>query len=319
MSILFFVVLSYALNANAQLEPLSTQYINSQLMINPGYTGVRNAFSVNLMARHQWMGVDGAPVNYNVGMHSPLNKSKVSLGAALNSYQAGPVQTHRLNLYYAYLVRLRHNMILSMGVSGIVNNYSLSHKNLRLIDDGDPNFMGEKINRFSPNAGVGLFLYSPSFYLGFSVPQLVETKYKQVDNLEVSQVRRHYYLSAGYGFGIGKDLYLKPSTLARYVENGQSSIDFNAQIMYKELLSLGLSYRLNTAAAFMVGFRVSKNVNINYSYDISTSPSGLGKGSHEVTLSFDTDSWLKRNRDRMFGKKKKDNTEEAGMRSIRYF
>ncbi len=319
INILLFVLLSFMIDISAQLEPLSTQYINSQLLINPGYTGVRNALSVNIMARHQWMGVDGAPVNYNVGLHSPLNKSLVSLGAALNSYQAGPVQNHRLNLYYAYLVRVRHNMMLSLGISAVLNNYNLAHKDLRIIDEGDPYFTGEKLSKFSPNAGAGLFLYSPSFYFGLSVPQLLESKYKREDGLVVSQVRRHYYLSSGYGFGIGKDFYLKPSALFRFVESGQSSIDFNAQLMYKEMLSFGLSYRLNTAIAAMAGFRLSKTVNINYSYDMSTAPAGLGKGSHEITISFDTSEMLRRNRDRLFRKKKKDNSEEAGMRSIRYF
>lgn len=319
LNILLFVVLSGLCTANAQLDPLSTQYIHSQLLINPAYTGVRNAFSLNVMARHQWMGVEGAPVNYNVSVHSPLNKSKVSLGAALNSYQAGPVQNHRLNLYYAYLVKVRYNMILSMGVSANLNNYNLVHKNLRIIDEGDPNFSGESLSSLAPNAGVGLFLYSPSFYLGLSVPQLLENRYKQSDGLLVSQVRRHYYFSIGYGFAVGKDFYLKPSALVRFIESGQSSIDFNAQLMYKEQLSIGCSYRLNQAVAAMLGFRVSKTVKITYSYDMSTGAFGLGKGSHEMTLRFDTDNFLRRNRDRLFQKKKKDETDEAGMRSIRYF
>lgn len=319
ISIALLLLLSIGLKAFAQLEPLSTQYINSQLIINPGYTGVRNAFSINAMARHQWMGVQGAPVNYNLGLHSPINKSKVSLGMALNSYQAGPVQNHRLNLYYAYLVRVRHNMILSMGITAVLNNYNLVHKDLRIIDEGDPNFTGEAMNKFAPNTGVGLFLYSPSFYFGLSVPQILESKYKQEDGLVISQVRRHYYLSSGYGFAISKEFYLKPSVLFRFVESGQSSIDINAQLMYKELLSFGLSYRLNTAVAGMVGFRISKTMNINYSYDMSTSSSGIGKGSHEITLSFDTDEILRRNRDRMFRKKKKEEKGDGNMRSIRYF
>jgi len=319
-SYILYLVFFISVRAFAQLEPLSTQYMHSQLMINPGYAGVRNAFSISLMARHQWMGVKGAPVNYNIGIHSPLNKSKVSLGGAVNSYQVGPVQNNRVNFYYSYVVRLRHNMLLSMGATAIVNHYGYNFSDLQIIDDTDPNFIGEAQNSFKPNAGAGVFLYTPTFYFGLSVPQILNTEFRNNDSDQIiSQINRHYYLSTGYGVSLNKELYIKPSILTRFIENGMYSVDVNLQFLYSELFSVGVSYRLNTAVAFIGGLRLNDNINIQYSYDMSTVSNGISKGNHEITLSFDTNSWLKRNRDRMFGKKKKDNTEEAGMRSIRYF
>ena len=315
------LLILWSINLIAQLEPLSTQYMHSQLMINPAYTGVRNSFAVNLMARHQWMGLDGAPVNYNVSIHSPLNKSMVSLGGALNSYQVGPVQNNRFNFYYSYLIRLRHNMFLSLGVTAIANHYGFSADDWKVIDPEDPNFLGGSQNSFKPNVGAGMFLYTPSFYFGLSVPQVIDYYFKSNDSDQIiSEVKRHYYLSTGYGFSLSKEFYLKPSTLARFVENGMYSVDANIQLLYKELFSVGVSYRFNTAVAFIGGFRLSDHLNIHYSYDMSTESTGINKGSHEITLSFDSSKMLKRNRDRMFQKKRKKEQDEGGaMRSIRYF
>nr|WP_319398689.1 type IX secretion system membrane protein PorP/SprF [uncultured Carboxylicivirga sp.] len=318
---ILFLLCILSAKVMAQLEPLSTQYMHSQLMINPGYAGVRNAFSVNLMARHQWMGLDGAPVNYNVSIHSPLNKSMVSLGGALNSYQVGPVQNNRFNFYYSYLVRLRYNMFLSMGVTAIANHYGFKGDDWKVIDPEDPNFVGASQNSFKPNVGAGAFLYTPNFYFGFSVPQVIDSYFKSKDSDQIiSEVKRHYYISTGYGFSINKEFYLKPSTLARFIENGMYSIDANVQLLYKELFSVGVSYRINTAVAFVGGFRISDYVSMHYSYDLSTAPEGISKGSHEITLSFDSNKMLRRNRDRMFRKKRKKLDEDGGaMRSIRYF
>ncbi|MCU4165679.1 PorP/SprF family type IX secretion system membrane protein [Carboxylicivirga caseinilyticus] len=317
-SYIVILLLLLSLRVLAQLEPLSTQYMYSQLMINPGYAGVRNAFSVNIMARHQWMGIDGAPVNYNVSVHSPLNKSMVSLGGALNSYQVGPTQNNRVNFYYSYLIRLRYNMFMSMGVTAITNHYGFKGLDWKLIDQEDPDFVGTSQNSFKPNFGAGLFIYSPSFYFGFSIPQFLAYGFKNKDSDQIlTEVKRHYYISSGYGFALNKEFYLKPSTLVRFVENGMYSIDANVEMLYSEIFSVGISYRINNSIAFIGGFRISDNINMHYSYDLSTAPSGISKGSHEITLSFDTNKILRRNRNRMFSKKKKE--ESGAMRSIRYF
>jgi len=252
-----------------------------------------------------------------VAAHSPLNKSKVSLGGALQSYQAGPIQNHRLNFYYAYLIRLRHDMFLSMGVGATGNYFHLSNDKLDVIDQDDPSFVNDVNNSFSPNFGAGAFVYTPSFYFGISMPYALETKYNVGEtSTVVMQTRRSVYLSSGYGFGLGKKVYLKPSMLWR-MAGKSSSFDVNMQMLYEESFSAGVSYRIDQAVAFIAGFRINKTFQIAYSYDLPMGDVGITKGSHEITLNFDSFAMIRRNKDRRFLKKAKE--EEGNMRSIRYF
>ena len=46
----------------AQFDPLYNQYLFNQQMINPAYVGIYNRFSVGLISRAQWVGIEGAPV-----------------------------------------------------------------------------------------------------------------------------------------------------------------------------------------------------------------------------------------------------------------
>lgn len=305
----------------AQSDPLSTQYMNSQLRLNPAYTGVRNTFSINVLARQQWMGIEGAPATYMASVHSPINKSKASLGAMVMVDQAGPLQSNHFSAFYAYLIRLNHQTFLSAGLSASLYNHSFKTSDIDVVDGGDPSLVAGIQNPFTPNFGVGTFIYSPNFYIGLSVPYILATELKnEEDGQVISQLERHYYLSGGYGVGMGKDFYLKPSFLWRFRSEGDHLLDLNAQMMFKELFWIGGSWRMGHSVAVLANFQVSKNWGICYSYDIpmGNTPSYF-QGAHEITLTIDSDRFIRRNKDRRFLKKKVKNEEEGGMRSIRYF
>jgi len=315
------LIVAVCIDVSAQLEPLSTQYLNSQLMINPGYAGTRNAFSVNMGTRQQWMGIKGAPVNYTLSVSTPLNKSMASVGGAVSVYKAGPVQNSYLDLYYAYLIRINHNTFISFGLSGQVNLYGFSDQTFDLIDENDPYFVFDVKNKVNANAGAGVFLYTPKFYLGLSVPHILATKYKTKEDEDlISGLDRHYYLTSGYVIDMNKKMYLKPSFLFRYAESGLYSLDVNAQMYFNHTFWIGTSYRINKTVAFMGGVLISKTLAVTYSYDFPLPDEPyIRNGSHEITLVFDTSKWLKKNKDRMFRKKKAKKDEEEGIKSIRYF
>src|SRR5215212_12177513 len=58
----------------AQQKPHYTQYILNQYIINPALTGVENYIDVKISHRHQWVGIQDAPVTSYFTIHSPLGK-----------------------------------------------------------------------------------------------------------------------------------------------------------------------------------------------------------------------------------------------------
>jgi len=322
----FAILISCCLLINAKLigqnDILSSQYMNSQLMINPAYAGVRNSFSVNVLSRQQWMGIKNAPSTYAISSHSPLNKRMASVGGSLIHAQNGPVKQSELAAVYSYLVRLNHNMFLSMGLSAQLKHYNIGLNGIDVIEDNDPSFAHNIENGIKPDFGMGAFVYSPTFYFGISMPQVLASQLniEETGGVALEQFRS-LYLTSGYAFGIGKDVFIKPSFLARLRQKANNALDLNMQIMYKNLFWVGASYRTNRTMAALFNWQLSESMGICYSYDFSVNNEAhLGAGSHEISFTIDSKSLIKRNRDRRFNRKKvTKKEEEKAVQSIRYF
>ncbi len=292
---------------NGQSDFISSQYINTQLMINPAYAGVRNSLRVDVLSRQQWMGVKDAPSTYLLSAHSPLNKRMANIGGSLLHYQNGPIQQNELNMVYSYLLRVNHRMFLSLGLNASLSHYSIGLSALDIIEDGDPGFTNNIENAFKPDFGIGAFLFTPDFYVGLSAPNVIVNKLKAGDEKTIIlEQSRNIYLTSGYAFDMGNDFYLKPSFLFRYRQQVSNVIDLNLQLMYKDMFWVGTSYRMNNYVAALFNIRVTEKIGVCYSYDFPTNKStSLGLGSHELSVVFETSEFLKRNRDRRFGIKKK--------------
>src|SRR5205809_3706579 len=74
---LLVVILSFVV-ANilvAQQRPYYTQYILNNYIINPAIAGIENYWDVKVSHRHQWVGLDGAPVTTYFTIQGPLNRN----------------------------------------------------------------------------------------------------------------------------------------------------------------------------------------------------------------------------------------------------
>jgi len=61
-------------HAGAQQQPHYTQYILNQYILNPALTGIENYTDIRLSHRHQWMGIQGAPVTTYLTIQTPIAK-----------------------------------------------------------------------------------------------------------------------------------------------------------------------------------------------------------------------------------------------------
>src|SRR3978361_1571347 len=76
MKVLTIVLIILMVNfAHAQMRPGYTQYVLNNYIINPAVAGIENYTDVKLSHRHQWVGIDGAPVTTYLTIHGPLKKS----------------------------------------------------------------------------------------------------------------------------------------------------------------------------------------------------------------------------------------------------
>jgi len=305
-----------AFNAHSQ-DPIITQYINNQNLVNPAFTGLRNSWATDFHVRQQWLGVEGAPVTYVVNSHSPINKSMASVGAMVMSDVAGPLKTQQFNLLYSYLVRVRSNIFLSLGVNGGMQLSSIGTNDILVLDPDDPYFGVEAQKQMQPRVGVGALIFSPKVYFSFSFPQLYSNVSSSSDEYFKTYHYKSRYVSAGYTHVISRKHSFKGSVMARFNDADQKAIDLNVQYLYRRVFWAGLSYRLQQSVSMLVNLQMTDNWGICYSYDFPLySGSQVRQGSHEITLSYDCFQFYKKNRNRQFIKKKQDDDE---LKSIRYF
>lgn len=317
--VLIMSILMFAVDARAQQEPLFTQYVNAPICMNPSFTGNRNSLAIDMTIRKQWMGIDGAPESFTLGVHSPINKSRVSLGGYITTDKVGPIKYNQFSFAYAYQVRLSDRMFLSMGTQAGLNHYNIGLTNMKLNDPSDPNFGFNIENAIKPTWGFGATVFTPKYHIAISSPQIILNELSaEENNSTVYQAQRNYYINGGYTYKINKKQSLQGSTLIRLADSSSPIFDFNVLFNYNKTLWFGASYRLKQTIAAMVNYQVTKNIAVCYSYDFNINTKSYFKqGSHEITLSYDCFKFYKKNKYRNFKRKKAD--EEDSMRSIRSF
>lgn len=209
-AILTFLLVSALCTSYAQQRPYYTQYILNNYILNPAVAGIENYWDVKASHRHQWVGLDGAPVTTYLTMHGPLRKNAMGrespttfspagenprgyvfmeeykstdphhgVGLTVLNDKTGPINRFALYGSYAYHLPLNERISMSAGFSLGVQNVSLRTNEL---DFGqaypvDPVVAGsEYINNIKPDISLGMMAYSARWFAGLGVQQIIPSK-----------------------------------------------------------------------------------------------------------------------------------------------
>lgn len=272
--------------AQAQQDPLYSQYMFNMLGINPAYAGSREVLSVSAMARRQWINIKGAPVSQVLMGDFLLHDKKVGLGVQVFNDQIGIMKTTGLNGSFAYRLRFKKS-VLAMGLQGGFTIFKANYTDVDL--DGTPDVaFANNVNEFKPTIGAGIFYNTEKLYIGFSAPHLLNySKYTTTEEGKSNIYQNnHWFLTGGYVFDLTHDIALKPSVLLRMVTGAPITADFNANVWFYNTVSVGLSYRTSEMMVGMMEFQLNKQLRFGYAYDWTMSELN-NKGSHELMLRYE--------------------------------
>ena len=283
---------------SAQQDAQYTQYMYNTMSINPGYAGRRDVLSIVGLHRSQWVGLEGAPRTQTLALHSPLGETgKVGLGFSAINDEIGPTKETYFDIDFSYRIKTSENGNLSFGLKAGGHLLDVDFDELNLFTSSDVRFEQNIDNKFSPNVGVGLYYYTPKFYLGLSAPNLLETDHFDEGNLNnsdgssvIAEERINYYLMSGHTFTLSEDLLFKPAVLAKVVVGAPLQVDVSANFLLYERITLGAAYRWDAAVSGLAGFQVSDQLLIGFAYDWETTDLGntqFNSGSYEVMLRFE--------------------------------
>jgi type IX secretion system PorP/SprF family membrane protein len=319
---LFIVLIISAKALTAQQLPHYTQYIFNGFIINPAVAGIENYTDLKLSHRHQWSGVDGAPVTTYLTIQGPLTKSDNEretpttfhnaddnpmgrtywrdyqsadphggIGLTILNDRTGPLNRFSAAGSFAYHLGLSSRTSISMGVSAGIKSVSLNTSKLSFNNAIDPAVASAGyLNRLSPDLNAGIWLYSSDYFAGLSLQNIFPTKLKFSDDtvrLANGRLLPHTFITAGYRLFISDDISWLPSMVLKYISSTPLGFDINSKFQYQDLLWVGGSYRYHDSWSAMVGLNISNAINIGYSYDVTTSRlNAVTNGSHEIVVGF---------------------------------
>jgi type IX secretion system PorP/SprF family membrane protein len=283
--VLFIGVVTAEL-AFAQQDPQYTQYMYNMNVVNPAYAGSKEGLSITALYRNQWSGLDGAPDTFTFSAHSPVG-DKVGLGLSAIRDELGPVAETNVYADFSYTLDVGASTKLALGIKAGATFHDVGLVDLELQDPNDP-FFSQNISNTYPNVGAGAFLYGEKFYVGLSVPNLINSVHLDENGLKYGSETQHYFATAGYVFDVSENVKLKPSTMVKSAFDAPLSFDANLNALFYNRFEIGASYRLDDSFSGLVGFQVTENIRVGYAYDYITSDlDGVANASHEVIVTFD--------------------------------
>lgn len=314
LSVVFFVIFGVAYG---QQRPQYTQYIFNNYLLNPALTGIENYIDVKAGYRDQWHGLEGAPVTKYISFNAPIGKefiygnatsspgggnnpmdrsyvqeymaSEPHHGIGFNAVidKTGPLSRTDINATYAYHIGLTSQVNMAVGVALGFSLINLDLNDIVLETAVDPAIVSGENNRLKPDASVGIWLYGPRFFVGFSSQQLLGQRISFTNDQSYTQGKQvpHIFATAGYKVFVSDDIAAIPSVMFKYVNPAPTSLDMNLKFAFRDKFWIGGSYRKNDSFSALAGFNVSSLFSLSYSYDFTTSDlRTVSSGSHEIVL-----------------------------------
>ena len=279
-------VLLLAFQMQAQQDPQYTQYMYNMNIMNPAYAGSRENLSFGLLYRNQWSGIEGGPETGTFFGHSPVGNN-LGVGLSLISDHIGPVNETNVYADVSYTLEFEGEHRLAFGVKAGATFHDIGLTDLDVFDPDDP-FFNQNITETTPNIGAGLFYYTNQYYVGLSVPNLLESVHLDGNGNKIGSESLHYFLTGGYVFELSENTELKPSFLLKSAFSAPTSFDLNVNARFYKKFEIGASYRLDDSFSGLVNFAITPDVRIGYAYDAVTSDiKAFAPASHEVILLFD--------------------------------
>ena len=302
----FIFFIAGIMPARAQQNIQLTQYVFNSLSVNPAYAGYKEEWFAQMALRNQWTGIQDAPKTGQIsidGIIDPVRK-KMGLGLQIGADRLGPQSSTSAYLNYAYRIQLDQdaNTGISFGIGGGVSQFAVDYNKLTPIDGSDQVATQGDVSKLIPDFRFGVYYYSPQWYIGASVLDLLSAKSNEPTSEGVILNKRHLYLITGLLFNINETTKIRPSLLVKEDFKGPTSLDLNSMVIFNDKFWIGGSYRTavkvwskdfekgqtvsrSNSVAGVAQFFVSHAFRIGYSYDYSVSRlSSIETGSHEITL-----------------------------------
>ena len=169
-----------------------------------------------------------------------------------------------------------------------------------LTHRGDNSVTMADNSRILPNAGIGLYYEQKDFYVGVSMPHILENRLDLLEGVTApvelaSLENQHIFGMVGVLLDITNDIKLKPAVMIKYVKNAPIDMDLNVTAILKNDLWVGASYRFGGSTSQGFGesidlfaqYQITNNLRIGVAYDFTLSEiQSQTSGTYEFFLTY---------------------------------
>jgi type IX secretion system PorP/SprF family membrane protein len=294
--LIVIICLLTGVSSYAQQDPLFSQYMFNQLLLNPAFAGSKEVLSIDILDRYQWVGIDGAPRTLTFGAHTALPNNKVGIGLYAYRDALGPTVNTGFMGTYAYRI-LFPNSKLAFGIQVGFKHMVFEWDKIR-VQKPDYVFNQQDNNRLTPDANFGIYYFTNTYYVGLSSKQLFQNEYGWTTvNGENTYTRllMHFYGMAGVAIPLDDRITFRPSVLGKFVKHAPPQLDVNASLIFNDVFWIGASYRTEKAVVLLTEFRITPRLRVGYSFDMYLNElQPHNKGSHEIRLGLDIELFQSR-------------------------
>lgn len=283
--------------AQAQQETQFTHFMNNRLYYNPAFAGAPGMATLTAIYRNQWLGLDGSPESKLISFSTPFAGKKIGLGLTIVNYSEGIMNNWAASMAYSYNIKINDETSVRLGLQGSMRYLGIDFADpaVFVVEDNDPSFSDEMLDKYTGNFGLGVYLTHKQLYFGISVPHFFpnEISFNNQNQIKIAEESPHYYMMAGAMLPVSESMSVRPSILFKYVQNAPFDMDLNVSLIYANTIEGGISYRLggNDGGAGesidLTALYKYNNFGIGLAYDFGLSDlNEYNSGSLEVLLRY---------------------------------
>ena len=279
------------IRASAQQEPSFAHYWALEPSFNPAAVGKAPVINVTGSYAMSMTGFENNPKTMLLAGDMPVRllNGYHGVGLQLMNDDIGLFTHQRLAVQYANKQRL-FGGTLSVGIQIGMLSEKFKGSQLDLDDTSDEAFSTTDVTGNALDLAVGLYYQHRLWYAGLSVSHATAPSI-ELGERSIIDISRTYYLTGGYNIQLTNPLLsIHPSVLAR-TDGTAYRVDVTTRLKYEhenKKFYAGVAYSPTNSVTALIG-GVFHGISLGYSYEAYTNSAiGLGKGSHELFVGYQT-------------------------------
>jgi type IX secretion system PorP/SprF family membrane protein len=284
LGIVLILFLSFVEQINAQQIPLYSQHTFNRYGFNPAYAGIKNRVEGTLTHRNHLLNFPGAPTTQIITVTTPWQKKYMGFGLRVLNDNIGATNSFSINGGANYFINLGEGK-LSMGLELGIDQYGVDWTTLVKNDNNDAVIPGARSSAITPNGAFGLFYTTEKWYAGYSVQNLIASRFKSEEREFTYST--HHFINTGMAVELNEKFQLEPHLLLKATRPTIWQMDLGAYVVYDMKYGAGITYRTGDAIVFTAKVELREQFYFGYSYETRINSLAVySNTSHEIMLGY---------------------------------